>query len=171
MNLINKQNNMENLKIYVQKNRKGYLEIADIGDVVVKNTYDDYLAGDWVELSDEQVAFRDDNPTASVKEIIEMELAPLPPEPTLEELKIRAIEQVKQHAENRLKEAYPPEVLIAKAYSKDADDNAFYFDGFMDFSERIENYEYNAKQHINDSKDGNDINEAVDEFNQLISML
>ena len=162
---------MENLRTFIQKDRKGYLEIADICAVVVKNTYEDYLAGGWVELSDEQLAFRDGNPNASVKEIIEMELAPLPPEPTLEELRAQAIHLVDRTAVARKAEMYPPEVLIAKAYSKDADENAFYFDGFMEFSERVENASEKAINDINDSKDGKDINEAVDEFNQLISML
>ena len=40
---------------------------SDLGE-----TYDDYLMGKWVLLSDEQVKFHEENPDASVKEVFNM---------------------------------------------------------------------------------------------------
>jgi hypothetical protein len=49
-------------------------------------TYEDFLDNKWVLLSDEQVQFHIDNPNASVKEVWDMELTPIP-ERTLEQAK------------------------------------------------------------------------------------
>lgn len=40
------------------------------------STYQDYLDKKWILLSDEQVAFHEENPTATVKEVLNMELTP-----------------------------------------------------------------------------------------------
>lgn len=42
------------------------------------STYEDYLDNKWVKLSEEQMAFKDANPNASIKEIWNMELQPIP---------------------------------------------------------------------------------------------
>ena len=161
------------MKTYIQKNA-GYFEMkGGLGENFPDygSTWEDYLDGKWVELGEQQLAFRDSNPTATIKEVWDMELVPPPTPPTIEELRTQAIQLVEQTAIAKKAEMYPPEVLIAKAYSSDADENAFYFDGFMDFSERIENAVDVAIQAINNSEYGMDVNGAVDEFNQIISML
>ncbi len=50
------------------------------------DTYEDFLDNKWVLLSDEQVQFHIDNPDASVREVWDMELTPVP-ERTLEQAK------------------------------------------------------------------------------------
>jgi len=70
--------------IYLSKNITGVHELEyelvyfEFGD-----TYEDYLDGKFILLSEEQNDFRLSNPDASAKEIIAMELDPiiLPPEP------------------------------------------------------------------------------------------
>ena len=73
------------MKIYVQKDTIGVFEFEELPDVsfLRGDTYQDYLDGKWVELSEEQNDFRLANPTASVREILAMELDPVvePPEP------------------------------------------------------------------------------------------
>lgn len=49
-------------------------------------TWDDYLENKWVLLTDEQISFKDSNPTAKVKEVFNMELTPIA-ERTLEDAK------------------------------------------------------------------------------------
>lgn len=53
-------------------------------------TYEDFLNSKWVLLSNEQVQFHIDNPTASVKEVWDMQLTPVPPR-TLEDAKYEMI--------------------------------------------------------------------------------
>lgn len=56
-------------------------------------TYEDYLNNKWVELSEEQVKFYEENPNASVKEVWDMQLKP-PYQPTLEEVKASKINEL-----------------------------------------------------------------------------
>lgn len=49
-------------------------------------TYEDYLNDKFIELSDAQLQFHQDNPKASVREVIAMELDPSAPEPMEEEI-------------------------------------------------------------------------------------
>lgn len=57
------------------------------------STYEDYLDNKWVKLSEEQVAFKEANPNATIKEIWEMELQPIPTQ-TLEECKNNKIVEI-----------------------------------------------------------------------------
>lgn len=75
--------------IYLKKNVGGYYvvfneplneDIFEIG-----STYEDFLFQKWIPLSEEQVQFHEENPRASVKEVIDMKLIQIP-EPTEEEL-------------------------------------------------------------------------------------
>lgn len=59
----------------------------------VGTTYDDFLAGAWVPLNEEQEAFYNANPSASIKEIFDCELKP-PYVPTIEEVKSLKISQI-----------------------------------------------------------------------------
>lgn len=63
------------------------------------STYDDYINGKWVLLNDEQLAFKEENPGASIKEVINMELNPvIPPyEPTLEDVKRSKINEITRY--------------------------------------------------------------------------
>lgn len=57
------------------------------------STYEDYLDNKWVKLSEAQVAFKDANPNASIKEIWNMELQPIPTQ-TLAEYKNNKIIEI-----------------------------------------------------------------------------
>jgi hypothetical protein len=78
---------------YIRNNIQGvYIEFSEPLDAEywagkIGSTYEDYQQGKWVLLSDEQVAFHESHPLASVKEVIEMQLKPLP---------VRTIEQARQ---------------------------------------------------------------------------
>jgi len=76
-------------------------------------TWQDYLAGKWILLSSAQLSFLSANPTANPKEIIEMQLTPPPPEPTLQEYKGMALSQVENRATGRLEEMYPAHKIMA----------------------------------------------------------
>lgn len=79
---INNSVNGKYLEIdYTLTEEKGY----EMG-----TTYEDHLQGKWIELSEEQKAFREEHPTASEREVINMEMDPEPPQPTPEELLERA---------------------------------------------------------------------------------
>lgn len=62
----------------------------------IGETYEDYLDNKWVLLSDEQVAFHEAHPTASVKEVWDMELTPTPVR-TLEEAKAIKISNLERY--------------------------------------------------------------------------
>ena len=59
-------------------------------------TWEDYLDNKWVLLSDEQKAFYEANPNASVKEVWDMELTP-PHVRTLDEAKSEKIMQIEEY--------------------------------------------------------------------------
>lgn len=71
--------------------RGNYVEFDQKFDETLYNnigtTWEDYVKNKWVLLSDEQVAFHESHPLASVKEVIDMQLEPLP---------VRTIEQARQ---------------------------------------------------------------------------
>jgi hypothetical protein len=68
--------------VYIQKDAKGvYVEFGfelDPESNYIGNTFDDYKAGAWVLLSEEQLAFKEANLNASVEEIVNMQLIPIP---------------------------------------------------------------------------------------------
>ena len=77
----------------------------------VGNSYQDYLAGKWVLLTEDQLAFRTEHPDASVKEVFEMNIQePIIYERTLED------------AKNEMK------AMIEK-YDGSSDVNSFYIQG------------------------------------------
>lgn len=59
-------------------------------------TYQDFLDNKWVLLSDEQVAFHEEHPTASVKEVWDMQLTPVPPR-TLVQAKAEMIQKIDEY--------------------------------------------------------------------------
>lgn len=87
---------------YINKNHKGYYvefpeEINPIyWEGQIGSTYEDFQAGKWVKLSDAQVAFHNEYPSASVREVLKMELDPVH-ERTLEEAKFEKKEQIARY--------------------------------------------------------------------------
>lgn len=71
--------------LYINKDAETiYVELDTLLDQesnYLGSIWDDYKAGAWVLLSDEQIAFREANPEASVEEVYNMQLAPDPVEP------------------------------------------------------------------------------------------
>lgn len=64
--------------IYINKTAKGiYVELDSALDPesnLIGNTWEDFSKGYWVLLSDEQIAFRDANPEASIGEVFKMQI-------------------------------------------------------------------------------------------------
>jgi hypothetical protein len=69
---------------YINRSMKGDFEVAtalDGGSFMIGTTYEDYTQGKWIELTDAMASFRDAHPGANIKEVIEMEMMPLPEPP------------------------------------------------------------------------------------------
>lgn len=99
---------------YIKYNIKGkYVEFPEALNPELYNnigeTYSDYVSGKWVLLSDEQLAFREANPTASVKEVFEMKLKEAP---------VRTIEQAKTEMKSKINQ-----------YDSSKDVNVFFING------------------------------------------
>lgn len=80
---------------YIKRNIKGYyVEFPTVLKPEEYNnlgtTYYDFLDNKWVLLSAEQVAFHEEHPEASIKEVLDMKLFPEPEE------HVRTIEEAKQ---------------------------------------------------------------------------
>ena len=101
------------MKTYIRKNITGYYvefpeEIdAQYWEGKIGTTYEDFLAGKWIPLSDEQVVFHNEHPDYSVKNVIEMQ-DPETIEKTLEQVKAEKIIQI-------------------NSYDNSIDVNSFYF--------------------------------------------
>lgn len=59
-------------------------------------TYQDFLDNKWVLLSNEQVSFHEEHPEASVKEVWDMQLTPVP-ERTLEDAKREMLDRIDEY--------------------------------------------------------------------------
>lgn len=90
------------MKTYIRKSIKGYyIDFPEEIDVEywegkIGSTYEDFLDGKWVLLSDEQVDFHKQHPEASISQVLSMTL----PEPyvrTLEDAKIEKIYQIEEY--------------------------------------------------------------------------
>jgi hypothetical protein len=85
---------------YIQKDTKGiYVEFdskLDKKALRIGTSWEDYAAGLWVLLTEEQVAFRKANPNASLQEVFNMQLTPVPepPEPPVRTLAQAKAEKV-----------------------------------------------------------------------------
>lgn len=92
---------------YVRKSINGYYigfpeEIdAEYWEGKIGTTYEDFLDNKWILLSEEQLKFHEENPYASVKEVLAMELTPKPDlvvyERTLEDAKHEAINKINNY--------------------------------------------------------------------------
>lgn len=99
---------------YIKYNISGkYVEFPEQLDPALYNnlgtTYQDYLDGKWVLLSDEQLAFKAEHLNASVREVFEMKI---------EEVHVRTIEQAKTEMEYNI-----------RAYDSSKNVNSFYIQG------------------------------------------
>lgn len=86
--------------IYINKEAETiYVELEYLLDEesnYIGSTWDDYLNGAWILLSDEQVAFHEAHPDASQLEVWNMEFTPIPePEPTPEPAALEIARQAK----------------------------------------------------------------------------
>lgn len=67
----------------------------------IGTTWEDYLAKKWVKLSEEQIDFKSNNPSASVYEVFHMQLQEIiGPERTLETAKSEMREEIKRYDES-----------------------------------------------------------------------
>lgn len=62
----------------------------------IGTTYQDFIDGKWILLSEEQVAFHNEHPNASINEVLNMQLKPIP-ERTLEQAKAEKIDQIDRY--------------------------------------------------------------------------
>jgi hypothetical protein len=62
----------------------------------IGTTWQDYLDNKWVRLSDAQVSFRNEHPTATVKEVWDMRITPTPPR-TLEQAKQEKVALIEEY--------------------------------------------------------------------------
>lgn len=78
--------------IYINKTAKDfYVELdsaLDKDSNLIGSTWDEYQKGYWIPLTEEQLAFKDNNPNASVQEVFNMELedVEIPITPVVSEL-------------------------------------------------------------------------------------
>lgn len=88
--------------IYIRKQHKGYYletdsEIdPDYWEGQIGETYEDFLDGKWILLSEEQEDFHKDYPGASIEEVLDCRLKP-EPERTLEEAKFEKITEIEAY--------------------------------------------------------------------------
>lgn len=84
--------------IYIQKDAANIYvtmpEKLDTANNDIGTTWEDYVAGKYVLLTEEQIAFKEANEGASVEEVFNMQLTPIP-EPTPEE-KLQAAKDLKR---------------------------------------------------------------------------
>jgi hypothetical protein len=166
-------------KIYLHKNIYGYHEIEDHPDNfngfapdAFGVTFEDYIAGKWIPLSDKQAAFVKANQTASVREWIAMQLDPPPPEPSLEELKAQALAQVESRATGKLEEMYPAhKVMAAVSGFADEAETAALLLAYEDTQSSILDALNTAKAAINSATNKAAIDAAVAMFNSSIDEL
>ena len=78
-----KNNNLLIMKVYICLRGIHIVEDEIGSGFIIGATYEDYLNGAFILLTDDRNDFRLANPTASVREILAMELDPVvePPEP------------------------------------------------------------------------------------------
>lgn len=92
------------MKTYIKKDHKGYYVIfpeeidAEYWAGHIGTTIEDFYNNKWVLLSDEQVAFHEEHPHASVREVFNMHINEyVAPERTLDQAKFEKKEQINQY--------------------------------------------------------------------------
>lgn len=90
------------MKTYIKKSINGYyIEFPEEIDATywegkIGSTYEDFVNGKWVLLSDEQLAFHTEHPEASISDVLSMTL-PEPYQRTLEDAKREKIQQMEEY--------------------------------------------------------------------------
>lgn len=97
--------------VYINKDTTTlYVELdfqLDSSKYSVGTTWEDYKDGKWILLSEEQLAFKESNPSASVEEVFNMQLAEVPgpsEEELLQQAKSTKLIEASQYHEQRLNE-------------------------------------------------------------------
>ena len=146
----------------------------EVDETVFKNfktgkTYDDWLNGLTIVLSAEQNAFRLENINASVKEIIEMQLEPPPPdqETTLEEHKDSAISQIEIESENKLNEILPVREAIDNIMRILSNLEDAYIAEYVEKRDEITLSATMAKEAVREAGNVSEIRTAIDSMNEL----
>lgn len=94
------------MKTYIRKNINGYY--TSFNDEIdteywkgkIGYTYEDFINGKWILLSDEQVLFHKEYPVASIKEVLDMKIASSN-ERTLEDAKKEMINKIIAYDQSR----------------------------------------------------------------------
>ena len=87
------------MKTYIRKSIKGYyINFTDEIDAEywagkIGSTYEDFRDNKWIPLSDEQLAFHEEHPYASISQVISMTL-PEPYTRTLEDAKMEKLNAI-----------------------------------------------------------------------------
>ena len=100
-----------------KKNRLTYIGLNDLLNPLcndIGESYLDFLAGKWVLLSEEQVQFKNEHPSATVKEVLDMKVADNQREPLPDEV-------IKSEVFNRAKDRKLDEIR-----AQDAKSNKFF---------------------------------------------
>ena len=92
---------MEEEKYIYIKRGLGYLEFdtpisQELNGNDLGSTWVDYMSGKFVLLSAEQLTFKDNNPTASIKEVFDMQITPAPTR-TLQDAKNEMIATIEEY--------------------------------------------------------------------------
>lgn len=87
--------------IYIKRNIIGdYVTMEQVLDTKLHSdigtTFDDYLNNMWVPLSEDQVKFKEENPSATLREVWQMELSPKHIR-TVEEAKNEMLHKIEQY--------------------------------------------------------------------------
>lgn len=87
---------------YINRKKRGYYATFDErldSNYAQGSTYEDFQTGNpapWVPLSAEQVAFHEENPTATVKEVLDMAIDPAKTLREAKSLKLREVSQARE---------------------------------------------------------------------------
>lgn len=90
------------MKTYIKKDHKGYYIIfpeeidAEYWAGHIGSTLEDFYNNKWVLLSDEQVAFHEEHPYASIREVFNMQTN-IVPERTLEQAKFEKKQRIEEY--------------------------------------------------------------------------
>ena len=77
---------MRYLQRDIERNQIEFDFELDSENYTIGRTWSDYINGRWIPMSDSQIAFADEHPTASAKEIFDMKLTVIETkEPTVEQ--------------------------------------------------------------------------------------
>lgn len=100
------------MKTYIRNTIKGYFvefpeEIdKEYWEGKIGDTYEDFLDGKWVLLTDKQVQFHAENPGASIEEVINTQLIQISPRKRTTIVRELSLEEAKNDKINILKEYY-----------------------------------------------------------------